>query len=291
MLRYLLFFATNMAILLVLSVVLSIFGISGRSGQSMESLLLFCAIFGFAGSFISLALSKWMALRSTGAQVIKTPQNPREKWLLDTVAELARKAEIGMPDVAMYHSDDPNAFATGMNKNSALVAVSTGLLSRMSQEEVKAVLAHEVSHIQNGDMVTLTLIQGVVNTFVMFFARLVGAAIDKAVLGNKEGNGIGYYASVFVLEIVFGFLASMIVMWFSRQREFRADSGAAHLYNPQSMIAALRALQGSQNELPKNMKVFGIGGGKHSGLMALFSSHPPIEERIKALSNTSKTFV
>lgn len=281
-----LFLLTNLAVLLVVSVVFSVLGLSSQTG-GLGQLLLMCAIMGFVGSFISLALSKWMAIRSTGAKVIQTPQNAHEAWLKSTVQELATKAGIGMPDVAIYQAPDPNAFATGMNKNKALVAVSTGLMERMSQDEVKAVLAHEVSHVANGDMVTLTLIQGVVNTFVMFLARLAGGAVDRALLGNRDSApGIGYYASVMIFEILFGVLASIVVMWFSRRREYRADAGAASLYNTQSMIKALEALQGPHTALPKEIQAFGIAGVK-SRFGELFMSHPPIPKRIEAL-RTSK---
>lgn len=282
-----LFLLTNLAVLIVLSLVMSIFGISTHSGGDINLIgtLIFSAIIGFTGSFISLALSKWIAIKTTGATVITNPTNSTEAWLVGTVHELARKANIGLPDVAIYPSNDPNAFATGMNKNKALVAVSTGLLNKLTQDEVKAVLAHEVAHIENGDMVTMTLIQGVVNTFVVFFARLVGHFIDKVLLGNREGQGFGYFVTVIAAEIVFGILASTIVFWFSRRREFRADAGAARLYNSQSMINALRRLsQPAQEEPSKATAVLAISG-KASKFGRLFMSHPPINERIAALES------
>lgn len=288
MTRIILFLATNIAVLLVVSVVASALGIdryTAQYGINYPGLLILCAVMGFTGSFISLALSKWMAKRGTGAQVIEQPRNELEAWLLRTVREQAEKAGIGMPEVAIYDSPDMNAFATGMNRNAALVAVSTGLLRQMDRREVEAVLAHEVSHVANGDMVTLTLIQGVVNTFVMFFARVVGNFVDRAVLGNREGQGLGYFASVIVLEIVFGIVASMIVAWFSRLREFRADAGGARLEGKEAMIAALARLRSAQGpaDLPKEIAAFGISGSWGR----FFASHPPIEDRIAALQATS----
>lgn len=282
-----LFLLTNLAVLIVLSLVMSIFGISTHSGGDINLMgtLIFSAIIGFTGSFISLALSKWIAIKTTGSRVITNPANNQEAWLVGTVHELARKANIGLPDVAIYPSNTPNAFATGMNKNKALVAVSTGLLNSLSQDEVKAVLAHEVAHIENGDMVTMTLIQGVVNTFVVFFARLVGHFVDRVILGNREGQGLGYFVTVIAAELVFGILASTIVCWFSRRREFRADAGAARLYNTQSMINALRRLsQPAQEEPSKATAVLAISG-KASKFGKLFMTHPPIIERIYALEN------
>ena len=286
--RVFLFLATNIAIMLVLSVTASLLGVNRfltANGLNLPMLLAFAALMGFGGSFISLLLSKPIAKWSTSARVIAQPSNSTEQWLVDTVARQARAAGIGMPEVAIYDGE-PNAFATGATKNSSLVAVSTGLLASMSEQEVEAVLAHEVAHIANGDMVTLTLIQGVVNTFVIFLARIVGYFVDSMLRKNDEENsgpGIGYMVTVIVCEIVFGILASIIVAWFSRQREFRADRGAATIMGqPQPMIAALRRLGGlSEGELPKNMAAFGISG--KGGAMALFSSHPPIEERIAAL--------
>lgn len=281
--RVLLFLATNLAVLVVLSIALSIiFSVFGIDSSSIGGLLVFAAIFGFGGAFISLAMSKWMAKRSTRAVVIEQPRNATEKWLLDTVARQARKAGIGMPEVAIYDSPEMNAFATGMKRNDALVAVSTGLLRNMREDEVEAVLAHEVSHIANGDMVTLTLIQGVVNTFVIFLARLIAGAIRQ---NNQQLGTMAYFAIVIVLEIVFGFLASIIVMWFSRQREYRADAGAARLEGANKMVAALQRLQHNhESRLEGNMMAFGIaGGGKKS---ELFMTHPPLEKRIAALQNS-----
>jgi heat shock protein HtpX len=285
--RILLFLATNLAVVLVLSVSASLLGINRfltANGLDLPMLLAFAALMGFGGAFISLWLSKPIAKWSTGARVIAQPANATEAWLLDTVAAQARTAGIGMPEVAVYEGE-PNAFATGATRNGSLVAVSTGLLASMSQEEVEAVLAHEVAHIANGDMVTLTLVQGVVNTFVVFLARVVGYAVDQMLRRNdseQSGPGIGYMVTVVVCEILFGILASIIVMYFSRRREFRADRGAARILGrPQPMIAALRRLGGmAEGELPKNMAAFGISG---KGALSLFSSHPPIEARIAAL--------
>jgi heat shock protein HtpX len=282
--RIVLFLATNLAVILVLSVVLNLLGLgrSGSSGAGYGELLVFSAVVGFTGAIISLLMSKTIAKWSTGAHVIDQPQNDAEAWLMETVARLAQKAGIAMPEVAVYEGA-PNAFATGAFKNSALVAVSTGLLQAMNKEEVEAVLAHEVAHVGNGDMVTLTLIQGVVNTFVIFAARVVGSIIDRTVFRSERGNGPGYYITVFVLELVFGVLASLIVAWFSRYREFRADAGSAqYLGTPTPMINALRRLAGVEpDELPKALKAFGIN--EKPGVMELFASHPPIEKRIAAL--------
>ena len=286
--RILLFLATNLAIVLVLSLTASLLGVNRfltANGLDLPMLLAFAALMGFGGAFISLFLSKPIAKWSTGARVIAEPANSTELWLIDTVAAQARKAGIGMPEVAVYEGE-PNAFATGATKNSSLVAVSTGLLESMTRDEVEAVLAHEVAHIANGDMVTLTLVQGVVNTFVIFLARIVGYFVDGMLRKNdseQSGPGIGYMVTVIVCEIVFGILASIIVAWFSRRREFRADRGAAAILGqPQPMISALRRLGGlDEGALPKNMSAFGISG--KGGAMALFSSHPPIEERIAAL--------
>lgn len=286
--RIFLFLATNLAVMLVLSVVLNLLGVNrflSGSGINIPQLLVFSLVIGFTGSIISLLMSKWMAKRSTGAYVID-PQNPRnqqEAWLVSTVHQLAENAGIGYPEVAIYEGE-PNAFATGANKNDALVAVSTGLLQTMNQEEVAAVLGHEVAHVANGDMITLTLIQGVVNTFVVFFARVVGYFVDRVLLKNdRDGIGPGYYVTVIVCEIVFGVLASIIVAWFSRQREFRADEGAAQLMgSPRPMINALARLGNVEvSDLPKNFESSGIAGGRSLG--ALFASHPPIEDRIRAL--------
>ena len=287
--RVILFLATNLAIMLVLGVAASLLGVNRyltSNGLNLGSLLAFAALMGFGGSFISLMLSKTIAKWSTGAQVITQASNQTERWLLDTVSAQAARAGIVMPEVAVYEGD-PNAFATGATKNSALVAVSTGLLQSMTKDEVEAVLAHEVAHIANGDMVTLTLIQGVVNTFVIFLSRVVGYFIDQALRKNgsqSSGPGIGYTVSVIVLDLAFGVLASIIVAWFSRQREYRADRGAATILgSPRPMIAALQRLGGvASGELPKNMAAFGIAG---SPVMALFASHPPIESRIRALQS------
>ncbi|MDP5135529.1 protease HtpX [Rheinheimera baltica] len=281
--RIFLFLATNLAVILVLSIVLNIvFSFLGVDRSSISGLLVFAAIFGFGGSFISLAISKWMAKRSTGAVVIEQPRNATEQWLMTTVARQAKAAGIGMPEVAVYDSPEMNAFATGMNRNNALVAVSTGLLRNMREDEVEAVLAHEVSHIANGDMVTLTLIQGVVNTFVIFLARLIAGMLNNNG-NNNQGGGIAYFATVIVLEMVFGVLASIIVMWFSRQREYRADAGAAKLEGgPNKMVAALERLKHNhESRLEGSMMAFGIAGG--AAKSELFLSHPPLEKRIAAL--------
>ena len=281
--RVLLFLATNLAVILVLSIVLNIvFSFLGIDRSGIGGVLVFAAVFGFGGSFISLAMSKWMAKRSTGAVVIEQPRNATEQWLMATVARQAKAAGIGMPEVAVYDSPEMNAFATGMNRDNALVAVSTGLLRNMREDEVEAVLAHEVSHIANGDMVTLTLIQGVVNTFVIFLARLVAGMLNNNG-NNNQGGGLAYFATVIVLEMVFGVLASIIVMWFSRQREYRADAGAAKLEgSPQKMIAALERLKyNHESQLEGSMMAFGIAGGAKKS--ELFLSHPPLEKRIAAL--------
>jgi len=285
--RVILFLATNLAIMLVLSVTASLLGINRyltANGLNLGSLLAFAALMGFGGAFISLWLSKPIAKWSTGARVIAQPENSTELWLLNTVAAQAHKAGIAMPEVALYHGE-PNAFATGATKNSSLVAVSTGLLESMTRDEVEAVLAHEVAHIANGDMVTLTLIQGVVNTFVTFLARVVGYAVDQFLRRNDDENtgpGIGYTVTVIVCDLLFGILASMIVMYFSRQREYRADRGAAQLLGtPRPMIAALQRLGGiAQGDLPKNLAASGIAGG---AMTALFSSQPPPHPRLAAL--------
>jgi heat shock protein HtpX len=289
--RVFLFLATNLAVIVVASVVLRLLGVEGYLtqrgiGVDMRSLLIFCAVFGMTGSVISLLLSKPMAMRMVGAQVIKEPRGQAEQWLLETVRRQAQAAGIGMPDVAVYQDPTPNAFATGARKNSALVAVSTGLLQSMKQDEVEAVLGHEVSHVANGDMVTLALIQGVVNTFVMFAARVVGGFVDRAIFRSDDdrGPGIGYFVSVIALEIVFGILASTIVMWFSRQREFRADAGGARLAGRESMVGALQRLAAASGQpLPGQLQAFGIQSGQITGWKRLFMSHPPIEERIARL--------
>ena len=286
--RVALFIATNLAVLLVLSVVLRLLGVDSvlderGVGIDYESLLVLSLVIGFGGSFISLAMSKWMAKRSTGARVITQPSNATESWLLSTVERQARQAGIEMPEVAIYDSPDMNAFATGARRNAALVAVSTGLLNSMPHDEVEAVLAHEVSHVANGDMVTLTLVQGVVNTFVIFLSRVVGHFVDRVILRNEQGYGLGYFGAVIVAQLVLGILASIIVMWVSRQREFRADAGSAALNGREPMIRALSRLErGQPSQLPESMEAFGIASGKRS-MMHWFMSHPPIPARIEAL--------
>lgn len=287
--RIVLFLGTNIAILLVLGIVLQLLGVDRildeqGIGINFEALLIMSAVVGMGGSFISLAISKWMALKMTGATIIKEPRNSAESWLLSTVERQARQAGIGMPDVGIYDDNSMNAFATGMNKNNALVVVNTGLLTGMSQDEVEAVLGHEVSHIANGDMITLTLIQGVVNTFVFFLARVIGVLVDRVVFKVERGHGPGYLITVIVAQLVLGILASTIVMWFSRQREFRADAGGAHLAGRTKMINALARLGGSKTEpLPEQLAAFGISGGIRKQMGRLFMTHPPIEERIAAL--------
>lgn len=285
--RIVLFLATNMAIVLVLSISMRLLGVEpylNEQGLNLNSLLIFAAVMGFGGSFISLAISKWTAKMSVGAQVITEPRTQEEIWLTQTVRRQAEAAGIGMPEVAIYDSPDMNAFATGMNKNNALVAVSTGLLRSMSRDEAEAVLGHEVAHVANGDMVTLALIQGVVNTFVMFLSRVIGHLVDKVVFKTERGHGPAFFVTMIVAEMVLGILASMIVMWFSRQREFRADRGGAHLAGRQKMIAALQALQRAHAApLPDKMAAFGISGGVGGGIKRLFTTHPPLEERIAAL--------
>jgi heat shock protein HtpX len=285
--RIFLFLATNLAIVLVLSITMRLLGVEpylNEQGLNLTSLLIFAAIMGMGGSFISLAISKWTAKRAVGAQVIESPRTPEEIWLVNTVQRQAQAAGIGMPEVAIYDSPEVNAFATGMNKNNALVAVSTGLLRNMTREEAEAVLGHEVSHVANGDMVTLALIQGVVNTFVMFLSRVIGHVVDRVVFKTERGHGPAFFVTMIVAEMVLGILASMIVMWFSRQREFRADHGGATLAGRQKMIAALQALQRQHPQpLPDKMAAFGISGGMGGGLKRLFMTHPPLEERIAAL--------
>jgi len=287
--RIVLFLATNIAILLVLSIVVRLLGLDQylyAAGGSYGGLLAFAAVMGFGGAFISLAMSKWIAKRSMGVHVITQPSTPTEQWLVSTVRAQAELAGIGMPEVGVFDSPEPNAFATGARRDAALVAVSTGLLQKMRREEVEAVLGHEVAHVANGDMVTLTLIQGVVNTFVIFLSRIIGRLVDKAVFRSENGNGPGYFISVIVAQMVLGILASMIVMWFSRHREFRADRGGAKLAGSQNMIGALEALRRNQLQaqgLPEAMRAFGINGSKAGGFKRLFMSHPPLEERIAAL--------
>ncbi len=286
--RIFLFVATNIAILVVLSIVLNLLGVDrvlDEQGVDLDygNLLVFAAVFGFGGSFISLALSKWMAKRTTGAEVIEKPRNDMEAWLVQTVSHQAQAEGIGMPDVAIFPSDQPNAFATGARKDAALVAVSSGLLTRMNKQEVEAVLGHEISHIANGDMVTLTLIQGVVNTFVIFFSRVIGHFVDRVVFKTERGYGPAYLITTILAQVVLGILASTIVMWVSRQREFRADKGGAKLAGRENMIGALEALGriSEPNQLPEQMAAFGIAGGR--SWLRLIQSHPPLEERIQAL--------
>ena len=291
--RILLFLATNLAVLVLVSVIFNLLGLDGILASNgvdlnLGSLLVFCGLFGVSGSLISLLLSKFMAKRGTGTQIIETPTNRDEQWLLDTVKSLADDAGIGMPEVGIFPSDAANAFATGWNRNSALVAVSTGLLRRFDQHEARAVLAHEIGHIANGDMITLSLVQGVVNTFVMFFARIIGHTIDRVVFKTERGYGIGYYIVTIIAEIVLGILASMIVMWFSRYREFRADASGAQLAGSAGMIAALQRLkaeQGLPQDLPGELTAFGIRSKAGSGLATLLRSHPPLDDRILALQN------
>jgi heat shock protein HtpX len=287
--RILLFLATNAAILVVLSITMRLFGVEGALDANgvdlnINGLLVISAVVGFTGSFISLAISKWMAKRSTGAKVIETPSNDTERWLVDVVTRQAAQADIGMPEVAIYQSDTPNAFATGMSRNNALVAVSTGLMQSMTKDEVEAVLAHEISHVANGDMITMTLIQGVLNTFVFFLSRVIGHIVDRVILKNNRGHGIGYFVTSMIAQVVLSILASTIVMWFSRKREFRADAGAAKLVGPSKMIAALQRLDSSNTEaLPEQMQAMGIAGSKKSRFGELFATHPSIDDRITAL--------
>jgi heat shock protein HtpX len=289
--RIALLIATNLAVVLLLSAVIQVFGLDNyltRRGLNYQSLIIFAAVFGFGGAFFSLAISKWMAKRAMGVRVITQPSSEAERWLLDAVRGHAEKAGIGMPEVGVFESPEPNAFATGANKNAALVAVSTGLLRSMRRDEVEAVLGHEVAHVANGDMVTLTLIQGVLNTFVFFLARVVGSLVDGFLRGNSDeqrGPGIGYFVIVMVSEMVLALFASMIVAWFSRRREFRADAGGAYLAGTGAMIGALQALKAahSPSRMPGQLQAFGINGGFARGLQKLFLSHPPLDERIAAL--------
>lgn len=293
MMRIVLFLLTNLAIIAVASISLSLLGFTGfmqANGVDLDlsQLLVFCAVFGFAGSFISLLISKWMAKRAMGVHIIEQPRNQTEQWLVTTVKELADKAGIGMPEVGIFDAAESNAFATGWNRNNALVAVSTGLLSRFREDEARAVLAHEIGHVANGDMVTLTLIQGVVNTFVMFFARIIGHTIDRVVFKTEEGHGIGFYIVTFVAEIILGILASMIVMAFSRWREFRADAAGGRLSSNGAMIRALERLKaeqeaGAEVHMPDTMRAFGIAGG----IGRFFASHPPLDARIAALRSVA----
>jgi heat shock protein HtpX len=293
--RILLFLVTNIAVLLVLSVTLRLLGIdrildAEGTGLNYNALLIMAAVIGFGGSFISLLMSKWMAKRATGAHVIDVPADMTERWLVDVVQRQAQRAGIGMPEVAIYDAPEINAFATGWNKDSALVAVSTGLLNNMSQDEAEAVLGHEVSHVANGDMVTLALVQGVVNTFVIFLSRVIGYLVDRVVFKVERGHGPAFWITAIIAELVLGVLATMVVMWFSRYREFRADTGGANLAGRHKMIAALERLSqqyGQPPQLPDQVKAFGISGTTGWGLKRLFMSHPPLEERIAALRAAS----
>jgi heat shock protein HtpX len=291
--RILLFLATNLAIIVLLGIVLQLLGIESilaENGSDLDlgKLLVFSAVVGFTGSFFSLAISKWSAKRMMGVRVITQPSNSMESWLVSTVQRQAQAAGIGMPEVGVFDSPEPNAFATGARRDAALVAVSTGLLQSMSQSEAEAVLAHEVSHVANGDMVTLTLIQGVVNTFVVFLSRVIGHTVDRVVFRTEEGHGPAFLVTTIVAQLVLGLLATVIVMWFSRQREFRADAGGARLAGRQNMIGALERLQQRHTgPLPEKMAAFGISGGRAAGLKRLFMTHPPLEERIAALRNSA----
>lgn len=287
--RIALFLLTNLAIVFVLSIVLHLLGVdqileANGSDLNLGNLLVFAAVFGFGGSLFSLAISKWSAKRMMGVEVIAQPRNAQESWLINTVQHHAQAAGIGMPEVGIFDSPEMNAFATGARRDHALVAVSSGLLGRMTQREADAVIGHEISHVANGDMVTLTLIQGVVNTFVIFFSRIIGHTVDRVVFKTERGHGPAFMITTIIAQLVLGFLASMIVMWFSRQREFRADRGGAQLSGRDNMISALQRLQQAHPEpLPDKMSAFGIAGGK--GISRLFMTHPPLEERIEALRN------
>jgi len=288
--RVVLFLITNLAVVFVLSITMRLLGVDRMLAQSgggldLNALLVFAAVIGFGGSFISLAMSKWSAKMMTGAKVIDSPRSEAEQWLVQTVQRQARQAGIGVPEVAIYNAPEVNAFATGMNKNNALVAVSTGLLNSMSRDEAEAVLGHEVTHVANGDMVTLALIQGVVNTFVIFLSRIIGNIVDKAVFKTERGHGPAFWITAIIAELVLGILASIIVMWFSRKREFRADVGGAALAGREKMIAALQRLKQAHtpSQLPDQIKAFGINGGQGWGIKRLFMSHPPLDERIEAL--------
>lgn len=289
--RIAMFLMTNLAIIIVLSITLRLLGVERildeqGAGLDLNSLLIFSAVFGFGGAFISLAISKWIAKRSTGARVIKQPANATEQWLLETVRRQAQQAGIGMPEVAIFDSPQVNAFATGATRNSALVAVSSGLLQTMTKAEAEAVLAHEVSHVANGDMVTLALIQGVVNTFVIFISRVIGHFVDRVVFKTERGHGPAFWVTAIIAELVLGILASIIVMWFSRQREFRADAGGARLAGKQNMIAALERLQmGQAGSLPDELVAFGINNKRMGALAGLLMTHPPLEQRIAMLRN------
>jgi heat shock protein HtpX len=291
--RVFLFLLTNLAIMLVLGVVISVFGLGQVLDEQgidldLQALLVLSAVVGMTGSVVSLAMSKFMAKRMTNAQVIEVAHTEQEEWLFETVQRQAQAAGIAMPEVAIYDAPDMNAFATGMFRNSALVAVSTGLLAAMKRDEVEAVLAHEVSHVANGDMITLALIQGVVNTFVFFLSRVVGHVVDRVVFKTERGHGPAYWITAIIAQVVLGILASAIVMWFSRQREFRADAGGANIAGRQKMVGALKRLQQSANQphLPEQLEAFGISGGMGVGIKRLFMSHPPLEDRIEALQQS-----
>ena len=292
--RVFLFLLTNLAIMLVLGVVISVFGLGQVLDEQgidldLQALLVLSAVVGMTGSVVSLAMSKFMAKRMTNAQVIEVAHTEQEEWLFKAVQRQAQAAGIGMPEVAIYDAPDMNAFATGMFRNSALVAVSTGLLAGMKRDEVEAVLAHEVSHVANGDMITLALIQGVVNTFVFFLSRVVGHVVDRVVFKTERGHGPAYWITAIIAQVVLGILASAIVMWFSRQREFRADAGGANIAGRQKMVGALKRLQQSANQphLPEQLEAFGISGGMGVGIKRLFMSHPPLEERIEVLQRSA----
>ncbi len=289
--RIILFLATNLAVILVASITLSLLGVGSyitNQGLDFGNLMAFCLVFGMAGSVISLLMSKFMAKRGMGVQIIKEASNADEQWLLSAVKELSQKAKIGMPEVGIFGSPQPNAFATGWNRNNALVAVSTGLLNEMTRDEVKAVLGHEIGHVANGDMITLTLIQGVVNAFVMFFARIIGNFVDKVVFKNEDGPGMGFFIATFVSEMILGILASTIVFWFSRRREYKADIAGAELVSPKAMHDALVRLQSASektSDMPSEMVAFGISGEMKHSMAGLFMSHPPLESRIQALKD------
>ncbi len=292
--RIFLFLLTNIAIMVILSITLRVLGVESLLAQNgsdlnLNSLVIFSGIFGFGGAFISLAISKWMAKRMTGAKVIENPSNNVEKWLLDTVEKQSKIVGIKMPEVAIFPSPQMNAFATGASKNKALVAVSQGLLDSMTQGEIEAVVGHEMSHVANGDMVTLTLIQGVVNTFVIFFSRVIGHVVDRVILKNQRGHGIGYFVTTIFAQIILSILASVIVMYFSRKREYVADTGGADLAGHQNMINALKRLGQKEPEaLPEQLAAFGIGEKPKTGWRELWSSHPPLEDRIKALEKRAE---
>ena len=291
MMRIVLFLATNLAVILVASITLSLLGVGSyvtSQGLDFGNLMAFCLVFGMAGSVISLLMSKFMAKRGMGVQIIEQASNADEQWLLSAVKELSQKAKIGMPEVGIFASAQPNAFATGWNRNNALVAVSTGLLNNMTRDEVKAVLGHEIGHVANGDMITLTLIQGVVNAFVMFFARIIGNFVDKVIFKNEDGPGIGFFIATFVSEMILGILASTIVFWFSRRREFKADIAGAELVSPKAMHDALHRLQTASeqpSDMPNEMVAFGISGELKHSMAGLFMSHPPLEARMQALKD------